>query len=498
MDLRQKTISGVKWSSLLSLGAAGLQFATMIALARLLTPAEYGLVGMTTMVVGFAVTFADFGVSNAVIHRQEVSGEELSSLFWLNVLVGGVLFALVSGVNSLITAFFREPLLAGPLFLSGFVFVLAPWGQLSQTLLQKELRFRRLAVIQLLGAAVNAVLSVSLAFCGKGAYSIIIGQLAATAVQSILFYFGTRGTWRLQWFCSPSRVGSFLSFGLYQMGERMMNFLNSNFDYMLIGSLLGAKELGYYTLAYNLVLKPSQVINPILTRVAFPVLARVQHESSRLRHGYLKMLRYVASLNAPVMAGLAATVPLAFPLLGTQWLPAVPLVQILCVVGLLRAICNPVGALLMAKGRADLGFRWNASLMVTQIPGLYLGARWGGSVGVAVAFAVLMVCYAAAMYPALIVQLLGPCRREYVASIVPSLWQSALMGLGVFLVGYALPPFSNALVLGVQVALGVVVYLALVYLVDRAMLDELRGILRGGGKTLAGAASGAEGDCTLP
>ena len=474
MDLKEETISGVKWNSLSSFITAGLQLLTLLVLARLLPPAVFGLIGMAAFVVGFAQIFSDMGVSNAIIYRQDVVQDDLSSLFWLNVLAGVSLFVVLFAMNPLLTAFYREPGLARPLYLSCLVFLISPFGQLSQALLQKDLCFRSLAIIQLLGALLNSSLSIVFALCGMGVYSIICGQLASTLLQVTLFFYYAGTYWRPRWYFSVRRVKSYVSFGLYQMGEKTMNYFNSNLDFLLIGSLLGATQLGYYTLAYNLVLKPSQLINPILTKIAFPVFSRIQNDTAKLKRGYLRVLNYVSAVNCPIIVGMVATAPIAIHYLGPQWMPSLVLIQILSLVGLLRALCNPVGALLLAKGRADLGFKWNAWITLTQIPGLYLGARLGGTVGVAAAFALLMVVYTVAEYPVLIRPVLKPCLAEYVQSMFPALWKSVVMGAVVWMSGALLQALPKSCALCTQIILGAGIYAGLMLMLQKEIIVELK------------------------
>lgn len=270
----------------------------------------------------------------------------------------------------------------------------------------------------------------------------------------------------------------YIGFGLYQMGERSVNYFNANLDYLLIGALLGAKSLGYYTLAYNLVLRPSSMINPTITKVAFPVFAKVKNNTDKLKKGYLKVIQLLSSVNFPMMVGLAAVAPLAVPVIfGEQWMPSIVLIQILTIVGLLQSINNPVGSLLLAKGRADLGFKWNVGLMITQIPGLYIGAKLGGTVGVAIAFAVLLGIYSIFIYIILIRTLIGPCLREYVFNMWPFLWLSALMGGVVLLVGIFLQNFSQQFVLIVQILCGVFVYFVLAMYSQKVFFFEIKKIL---------------------
>jgi len=372
-----------------------LQFVTLAVLAHLLSPSDFGLMGMIMVVIGFAQTFADMGISNAIIHRQDATRNQLSSLYWLNIIAGIMVFFVVCASAPLIVRFYHEPRLHNLLYLTAVIFLITPFGQQFQILLQKKLRFNGLAKIEIATSIVNSVVTIGLAFSGFGVYALIWGQLASTSIRVLLLFSTGWKNWRPSFHFSKGDLKGYLSFGLYQMGEKTISYLNSNFDYLLIGSMLGAKPLGYYTLAYNLIIRPSSLINPVITKVAFPVFSRMQNETDRLKRGYLKVLQLLSTVNFPMMAGLAVVVPIAVPMIfGDQWLPSIILIQILTIVGLLRSIGNPVGSLLLSKGRADLGFKWNLALAITQIPGLYLGAKLGGTVGVAIAFAALQCFYA--------------------------------------------------------------------------------------------------------
>lgn len=455
-----------------------LQFITLAVLARLISPSDFGLMGMVMVVIGFAQMYVDMGISNAIIYRQDATREELSSLYWLNILAGIGVFLIVCLSTPLVVAFYHEPRLKNLMYLAALVFLITPFGQQFQILLQKGLQFKLLARIEIVGSFTNAMVAIILAFLGMGVFSLIWGQLAATTMRVLLlFYWGWRN-WRPRLHFSKRDMRGYIGFGLYQMGENTVNYFNSNFDYLLIGSLLGAKTLGYYTLAYNLVLKPSSMINPVITRVAFPVFSLVQNDSDRLKRGYLKALQLLSSVNFPIMVGLAAVAPIAVPIIfGEQWLPSVILIQILTIVGLLRSTGNPVGSLLLAKGRADLGFKWNLALTITQVPGLYIGVKLGGAVGVAIAYSILQIVYSIFNYLILIRTLLGPCLREYFDSMWPSLWISLVMGVGVSGIGIFLHNLPRHFLFAIQILGGAVIYLSLLIYSQKMLVSEIKAIL---------------------
>jgi len=180
------------------------------------------------------------------------------------------------------------------------------------------------------------------------------------------------------------------------MGERSINYLGWQLDKLLIGYLYGAQSLGYYSVAYNLMVRPFQTINPVITRVAFPVFAKTQFDNKRLRSGFLEIISVIALLLMPIywwMISLAE--PLITLVLGYKWAPAIPLFQILAILGFFYSLGNPVGSLLLAKGRADIGFYLNVLMIV-----LYGCAVWIGSIfgltGIAWA---LVIATAAVLFP---------------------------------------------------------------------------------------------------
>jgi len=478
MTLKQQAVSGVKWNGV-SMGAVTtLQFVTLAVLAHLLSPSDFGLMGMIMVVMGFARLFADMGISNAIIYRQDTTKEALSSLYWLNILAGIVVFLIVCGACPLITAFYHEPRLSNLLYLSSLIFLITPFGQQFQILLQKELIFDQLAKIEIMSSFANSACAITLAILGMGVFSLIWGQLTGASVRVLLLFRWGWVNWRPHLHFASQDLKGYISFGLFQMGEKTVNYFNSNLDYLLIGSLLGVKALGYYTLAYNLVLRPSQSINPVITRVAFPVFSKVQNDIKGLKRGYLKVLQLLSTINFPLMVGLAVVAPFAvLVIFGEQWLPSIILIQILTIVGLLRSTGNPVGALLLAKGRADLGFKWNLALMIVQVPGLYLGAKLGGTIGVAIAFAILMCIFSVFNYLILIRKMLGPCRHEYIVSMWPALWMSGAMAVAVLLSGVFLQNMADLFVLITQILCGVAVYLGLMMYSQKMFVIEIKNMV---------------------
>jgi lipopolysaccharide exporter len=492
MSLRQATITGIKWTSFSTGATLVIQIVQLVVLGRLLKPEDFGLMTMALVVVGFAQAYADMGVSAAIVQRQDVTRDQLSTLYWLNIAVGVALFGLVCAASPLVSWFFNEPLLTRLLPVAASAFVLTSTGQQFRWLLEKDLHFDVLARQEVLASSLGAVATIAMALYGLGVWSLAIGPLVTAFLKAALLVGKGWPRWAPAFHFRGADLRGFAAFGLYQMGERTMNYVQSRIDQIAIGRLLGAQELGYYNFALSLVTHPSSLLNPVVTRVAFPVFARMQADTEGLRRNYVKMLNVLTTLNAPILAGAAAVAPLLIPLVfGAKWAPAVPLVQILALYALVRSIGNPIGALLLSKGRADLSFRWLTCVFLITVPVVITGGRLSGAIGIGIALNLLFVAYSFAGYRFLVVPLIGPCARPYAAAILKPCALAAAMAAVVAGLSRVLP--GSWLGLSLEIAIGVVVYGALVRLAEPELLGELSTLIRPGGAATASEAGTGSG-----
>ena len=480
MSLTQQAVSGVKWNGVSTVARAGLQFVSLAVLARLLAPGDFGLMSMAVVVTGFAQTFADFGLSNAIIHRQDTTREQLSSLYWVNLTVGFIIFALVWLAIPFAVAYYQEERLVPILRWAAGSFLIVPFGQQFQSLLRRELRFRTLSLIQVSQSVIYALSAIGFAWAGFGVMSLVWGTLLQTlAGTALLSGVAIRSHWLPTFHFRRTDLGGFMQFGLFQMGERSLNFLSNNVDYLIIGRFLGSEPLGYYTLAYNLMRLPLTYVNPIVVSVAFPAFARMQHQDGVLRRGYGKILHYLGAVTFPIMAGMMVVAPIFVPLVyGPQWAPAVPVVQIFCLLGALKSLGNPIGSLLLAKGRADWGFWTNAIAVVGYSIMTVIGVRWGIN-GVAICLTILV---------GVIMQPIGfylrwvtirMTARDYFRAFMQPAIAAMAMLIVVFPLYYLLLPIQHPIAsLSVIVLSGVIVYMSMLRLLDRPLLIEVMGYLR--------------------
>src|SRR5437773_3248144 len=474
MTLKGQSVKSITFTGASTAIIGALNFFQMVVLARLIKPSDFGLMGMVNVVVGFAGLFADMGIGAAIIQRQDVSRRSLSTLYWLNVWVGFVLFGLLLSFTPVVVRFYKEPRLGPLLVWASLLFLIAAFGQQFQVLREKELEFGQLAKIEIVAAGFGVLTAVWRGWAGAGAFALVGGALANTGARTLILVFTGFRRWRPSLEFGWQDVKGYLTFGFNYSGQRSFNYISANIDFMLIGRFLGAQALGYYTLAYNLANLPSSKINAVISRVFFPVFSRLQDDIGKLKSGYLRMQEFTSMVNIPILFGMAVVAPLAIPLFfGPSWHQSVLLLQVLSVVGLARSIAGTVGPLLLARGRTDVGFKWSVLLAAMQIPGIYLGVRSGSALGVAIAFAVLQCLYLSLNYLILVRKLLGPCLKEYILQIWPSFWMSIVMALPTMAISTLSSRLSPPWLLAVSIVVGASLYFALAWYRKKPFIKDM-------------------------
>lgn len=474
MSLKNRAISGIKWTTFSSVILAILQILQLVILARLLDPSVFGLMAITSVVIGFAQAFLDMGISNAIIHKQEVSHTQLSTLYWLNILSGIVLFIIVSLCAPVVALFYQEAELTNIIILVAMTFLIQPFGQQFVVLWQKELKFNNIAKVDVITKLFSLLVSVSFAYYNYGVYALVYGVLAGTLFQTLMFVYKGFREYTISFVFQLSDVREFLNFGLYQMAEKTLNYFNSQIDTLLIGKLLGVETLGVYNIAKQIIMKPIQIINPIVSKVSFPVMAKIQHDTDKLKEIYLKTINLLSSTNFPIYLFMFITAPQLVALIfGEKWIDAVVIVQILSIYGALRSIGNPVGALLLAKGRADWGFYWNLSLLFYVPTVLYLFSR-GGIETLSWAMVGVMVSLLTPMWYFLVKPLTQASFWEYHQQILTSALISIFIGAFISLLLDSLnnlSPFIALLLTGIVISTGVLI---LNYVFNKELIHFLR------------------------
>jgi len=469
--LRTEALSGVRWAALSMVLRTAVQLVQIVVLARLLPPADFGLMALAMALVSILQIFGDLGVSNAIISRGSLSPQQLSSLYWLNVAVSALLAIGLLIAGPWVADFYAEPALQPILALAALALLIgAAWHQL-RIRAEKDLRFKPLALLEIAAAFAGLAAALVLALQGAGVYALMGGVLAGQATSALLAWAWLAQGWRPQLRLRFEEVRGFLSFGANVIGGELANTVGSHIDVVLGAKFLGAQAMGVYSLPKNLCLQIIGVINPVVTRVGLPVMARSKDDAVLLRHVYLQTLRMTASVNFPIFIGLALFAPEAVRLVfGSQWDAAVAPLQIFAGWALMRSAVNPVGSLALACGRADLMFRWNLASLPIIIPAVAAGAGHGVQ-GLALALAAIGLLALLANWFFLVRPLCGASALAYSGQLaVPLLLAAAAAPVAWLAASAATGDFAR---LAAGVAAGAAAYLALSMAFNRNWLDTL-------------------------
>ena len=462
MSHKQQAISGGKWMSMSTAISTLFQFGQVAILARLLEPSVFGIVSVSTLLIAFFSIFANLGFSNSIIYKQEEDRLVLSTIYLLNMALGLVIGVVVFFSWPLVAAYYKEPRLEQVIKLSSLYFIIVYVGQIYLFLLQKELRFKAVASIDITGTLVGSSVTILLAYNGYAELSLIYGQLAQQGAKSILQLIYGVSLFKPLLKFDLSLIKDHLRFGLYNVGDGIVGFIQANSDNILVGGMLGVKQLGYYTLASQLAVFPISRLSPIILQVAYPILARFKGDTNELKKSYLTILDLLSYINLPLLAGLFITADSVVPLFyGPGWEPTILLIRIFVFVSIFTFLSNPLFTLAFSKGKPKLLFFLNVITLIIKIPLVYFFAQQWGVVGIASAF--LLATMANLLINFRIVHsLIGPFLGEFSQNIVkPILFCLFMVTAIVLYKSYA--DSINLVNTSVEVAIGALIYIGLTF-----------------------------------
>ena len=454
---------------------AGLQFFQLAILARLLMPADFGLMAVVVALMAFLQIFADFGVSSAIIHHQEISREQLSSLYWLNVGSSIALAILIVLAGPWVSAYYVQPELQPLLTLSAITLVMGAAGQQLRVVAEKHLRFDVLAKVEVAGALTGFMFAVGIALAGGGIYALVGGAMANTAMLTVLLWIYISDGWRPMIVFRIQEVRHFLNFGAFMIGNNLLNTFSYQIDVLLGTKILGVQSIGTYSLAKEFSIGISRLFNPIITRVGTPMMAKAQGDAALMKKVYLQTMRMTASVNFPIYIAMGVFAPEVVNLVfGHKWSDAIPLLQVFAAWGLFRSTANPVGSLLIARGRADLSFKWNLAIFFVVPPVVWVGSLWGAN-GLAVSSLGLMVAIFIPNWYFLVKPLCGAEFSEYCQQFFPPLLASIVAAMAAFASVYWFTGDIVRLFIGAIV--GALVYLGLSSWINREWIVPMQALL---------------------
>jgi PST family polysaccharide transporter len=359
---------------------------TAIILARLLSPEEFGLIAMAYVAIEFGNIFADVGIGTAIVQQRDADPVAWSSAFWINLVTGGVLCALIAAAAPAIAAFYSEPRLTWLIVALALSLLVSALQALPRAILHRAMQFDRIAQSEVAGSIVGSGVAIVMATNGFAVWS-LVAQPMVTAIVTFLLSWIASG-WMPRTSFHWQAVRPYVHFSLPLLGADILQFFTKNTDRVLIGRFLGGVPLGIYGLATQIMLYPMANVSAVVGRVLFPVFSRMQEEHGRLRDAYVKVTSAVAGITFPAMLGLFAVVDdFVAAVFGADWAPMAPILKVLCWVGLTHSITGTLTNIYLSTGNTSI--LWRLGLIATPltIVGYIVGLQWG-VVGVAVGYAV--------------------------------------------------------------------------------------------------------------
>ncbi|WP_159600383.1 lipopolysaccharide biosynthesis protein [Agromyces humi] len=363
-----------------------IQLCGIVILARLLTPADYGLVAMVTAIVGVAEIFRDFGLSAAAVQAKTLSRHQRDNLFWTNTAIGLVLSLTVLATSGLIAGLYDDPRLQSITAVLSVTFLLNGISTQYRADLNRNLSFFRLSLAEIGGQAAGVASGIVLAVLGFGYWALVAQQVVQAGLTVVLLVAFAR--WIPGWIHRGESIRSFIGFGASLFGSQLLGYAARNADSVVIGARFGPVDLGLYNRAFQLMMLPLLQINAPSTRVALPVLSRLQDQRERfaafISFGQVAMLTIIGVAFAYLGAQAGSVIAVA---LGDQWVDATPIFQILLVAGFFQAANYAAYWVFLAKGLARSNFLYALATRPAMVVLIVIGSAWG-VYGVAIAYTV--------------------------------------------------------------------------------------------------------------
>lgn len=470
-SLKNKTVKGAGWSFIDSIAGQGITFLVGLVLARLLTPEEYGLIGIIIIFIAVFNSIVDSGFSNALIRKNDAKDIDYNTVFISNLVLSVVLFGVLYISSPAISGFFKQPQLIPLLRVMGSIVIINAFAIIQRTILVKQVDFKTQTKVSLISSISSGVIGIGMAVGGLGVWSLVGQQISRQFLNSAFLWIYSRWYPKLQF--SIQSFKELFAFGWKLLVSSLIDTIWREIYQVIIGKCYSPVALGQYTRAQQFASICSSNLTTVVQRVSFPVLSSVQDDKERLKNGYKRIIKVAMLVTFVLMLGLAAVAkPLVLSLIGEQWLPCVPFLQIICLQMMLYPLHSLNLNMLQVQGRSDLFLKLEIIKKIIAIGPLLLGVfvniYWmlGGSV-VTGCIAYYLNAYYSGPF-------LNYSIKEQIKDILPSFGVAVAMAVPVFAMSFiSLNPF---ILLLLQVVAGALITISICEVTRLPEYLELKGI----------------------
>ena len=471
-EFKGKFASGLRWSITGKLISQLITFITGVVLARLILPAEFGLLAMIGVFTGLASVLVNFNFAAALVQRKGISDKDKSTVFWFGLLIGTSILIVFQLLAKSIAGFYNEPRLENIIRFVVIIFFLGPLISIHNVILLRDLNIKLQTIISIVVILLGAIFSISFAIAGLGVWALVYSNLLSACFNVIIYWSVIK--WHPIFTFSFKSLKKYFNFGMNMTGESVLTYGALNADNLLVGKYLGAFELGIYNRAYNLMRLPVTSISSGIREVLFPALSKIQDDKKTSGELFLKICRVIALVTFPLMYGLSAvSEPFVMGLYGNHWKELIPILRYFFWLGGFSSILTLNGAVSRAQGRADLAFKLSLWRNITTIVAFILGLYWMGLMGIIFSyFVVLLISWIPNHI--ITIRLINLTLKDQVKNLGPIFIISILMAAIVFLISQLqiILDFPYIIQLIILVSLGIIIYFSLLKIFNIRALNE--------------------------
>lgn len=472
-NLKSKTISSMMWTALWRFGLMGITFISNMVLAHLLTPKDFGLIGILHIFISVSEVFVIGGFGVALIQKKEVTHIDYTTAFYWNVFVSVVTYMILFFSAPYIAQFYDMPLLTDILRVQSLTLIISAFAIVQSTQLQKNLNFKVYAIRGIVSAIVGAVVSVVMAFMGYGVWS-LVGMTLAMNVANVLLLWRI-SDWRPTWEFSFESFKTLFSFGGLMMLSSLVTTIYNDIQGLLIGKFFSPQDMGYYSQARKLEQVPTNSLSGIVNQVSFPVFSTINDNKTKLKNHVSKNVKSVSYLSIPLCALLIIVAkPLILLLYGPQWEESVLYFQLLCLSGMIYIINCINLSVIKALGKGRVFFFMQIFKRIIGICLIFGGISFGVK---GVVIAVVITYFVDFLINNIVnYRLIGYGIKQQLGDIFNLLILSIGIGLIVYFLGWYLS-VHQFIIMGIQIITFTVIYISLSHLFNIEGYDVYKGVV---------------------
>lgn len=456
MSLKIKAVKSFSWTAFELIFSQGTVFVVGIILARILSPKDFGIIGIITAFVAIANSIVEGGFSSALLRKTNANNKDYNTVFYTNLVISVLLYLIILIFSDKLAVYFDIPILSKILIFSGIILIINALAIIQQTLLSKFLNFKIQAIISIIASMISGTIAVTMAYLNYGVWSLVALSILKPLINTILLWYFN--TWRPALLFSRQSFNELFDYGYKLLVANLINTIYKNIYYVLIGKFFSTASLGYYTRAEQFQSPVSGNITRAIGKISFPMLSDLQTDNIKLKMAFTKFLRFSIFLNFTIMLAIAAMAkPLILLLIGEKWTTSIVYLQLLCVPGMLYPLQILHLNLLLVTGHSNLNLKLEVIKKIILLPLIYITVLIGIKAMIYGLILFAVIEYFINSYYTK--KLINYSVKDQLKDIFPFILISFLTFITMYLI--TLLSLSLLTMLVIQIVLGVIVFVAI-------------------------------------